>query len=410
MTDRRLFTSMAALRGHPDKLCDRISDALVDAHLNLDTNARIRAETAAAGQVVFVAVDARLRGQVDLTGVVRATIAETGYDPGDLDPRRCTILLQSGSTSPAWASTERGQPTDADAAVATEQTTVFGYACSETAERMPLPIRLAQRIAGRLDRLVLDRAVPGLGPDGSVQVTVEYEGDRPVRIDALVMQLQHRGDAVDLRDAVWRLVVEPTFNRARVGPDSATHLSLNPEGPLLVGGPARGPGHTGRKQASDTYGSAARHGDGALSGKDPSRLDRCAAYAARHVASNVVAAGLATECEVMLSYTLGRAEPATVYARTFGRGQLTNERLSELIRALFDLRPGAIGRRFRLWSLPRERGGHFYRELATGGQVGRTDLELPWEALDAVETLREAGGRTMPSADTSALSAEPASS
>ena len=402
MTERRLFTSMAALRGHPDKLCDRISDALVDAHLALDPRARIRAETAAAGQVVFVAVDAQLRGQVDLTGVVRATIAESGYDPADLDPRRCTILLQSGATSPAWASARRGPAADTDAAVATEQTTVFGYACSETAERMPLPIRLAQRIAGRLDRLVLDRGVPGLGPDGTVQVTVEYAGDRPVRVDALVMQLQHRGNPTDLRDAVWRLVVEPTFERAPVGPDKATHLSLNPEGPLLVGGPARGPGHTGRKQASDTYGSAARHGDGALSGKDPSRLDRCAAYAARHVASNVVAAGLATECEVMLSYTLGRAEPATVFARTFGRGRLANERLSELIRELFDLRPGAIGRRFRLWSLPRERGGHFYRELATGGQVGRTDLDLPWEALDAVETLRQAS----PPAESSAVSAD----
>ena len=402
MTERRLFTSMAALRGHPDKLCDRISDALVDAHLALDPQARIRAETAAAGQVVFVAVDARVHGQVDVTGIVRATIAETGYDPADLDPRRCTILLQSGATSPAWADAQPGPAADPDAAVATEQTTVFGYACSETPERMPLPIRLAQRIAGRLDRLVLDRGVPGLGPDGTVQVTVEYAGDRPARVDALVMQLQHRGDPTDLHDAVWRLVVEPTFDRAPVGPDTATRLSLNPEGPLLVGGPARGPGHTGRKQASDTYGSAARHGDGALSGKDPSRLDRCAAYAARHVASNVVAAGLATECEVMLSYTLGRAEPATVFARTFGRGQLSNERLSELIRQRFDLRPGAIGRRFRLWLLPRDRGGHFYRDLAAGGQVGRTDLDLPWEALDAVETLRQAS----PPAESSAVSAD----
>jgi S-adenosylmethionine synthetase len=280
--------------------------------------------------------------------------------------------------------------------VALEQTTVFGYACSETAERMPIPIRLAHRVAGRLDRLVLERRVPGLGPDGSVQVTVEYDGDQPARVHSLVMQLQYRGKPTDLEDTLPRLVIEPTFQGAAIGPDRTTRLSINPEGPLVVGGPARSPGHTGRKQASDTYGSAARHGDGALSGKDPSRLDRCAAYAARHVASNVVAAGLATECELMLSYTLGQAEPATVYARTFGRGQLSNESLSRIVREVFDLWPGAIARRFRLWSLPRERGGHFYRELATGGQVGRTDLDLPWEALDAVEALREAarlGGR-----------------
>jgi S-adenosylmethionine synthetase len=211
------------------------------------------------------------------------------------------------------------------------------------------------------------------------------------------MKLQYRGKPSDLQDAVQGLVVEPTFRGAAIGPDRATRLSINPEGPLLAGGPVRSPGHTGRKQASDTYGSAARHGDGALSGKDPSRLDRCAAYAARHVASNVVAAGLATECELMLSYTLGQAEPATVYARTFGRGQLSNEHLSQIVREVFDLRPGAIARRFRLWSLPRERGGHFYRELATGGQVGRTDLDLPWEALDSVAALRDAarlGGPT----------------
>ena len=172
----------------------------------------------------------------------------------------------------------------------------------------------------------------------------------------------------------------------------ATRLILNAEGPFLVGGMARNAGHTGRKQSTDTYGGASRQGDGALSGKDPSRLDRSAAYAARHVASNVVASGLATECELMLSYAIGQAEPTTVFARTFGRGRLSNEQLSSIIREVFDLRPGAIAREFRLWTLPRERGGRFYRELAVGGQVGRTDLDLPWEALDATEALRDAAG------------------
>lgn len=219
--------------------------------------------------------------------------------------------------------------------------------------------------------------MPGLGPDGSVQVTVEYENDRPARIDALVIQVQHRGDGADLRAAIQKLAIGPTFRALPIGPDGSTRLIVNAEGPLLVGGPARNAGHTGRKQSSDTYGGAARQGDGALSGKDPTRLDRCAAYAARHAASNVVAAGLASECELMLSYAIGEAEPTTVFARTFGRGRLSNERLSEIIREVFDLRPGAIARRFRLWTLPREHGGRFYRELAVGGQLGRTTSISP---------------------------------
>ena len=392
MTERRLFTSSSVMRGHPDKLCDRISDALVDAHLSIDPEARIRAETAAAGQVVFVATDARVRGEVDITGIVRATLIETGYDRADLDPERCTILAQSSVMTPPWARDRDTSPTDPDAVPASEQTTVFGYACTDTPERMPLPIRVAHQIAGALDRLALGRDLPGLGPDGSVQVTVEYQDDRPARIDALVIQVQHRGDPADLRAAIQERVIGPTFRDLSAGPDRSTRLIVNAEGPLLVGGPARNAGHTGRKQSSDTYGAAARQGDGALSGKDPSRLDRCAAYAARHIASNVVAAGLAAECELMLSYAIGQAEPTTVFARTFGRGRLPNERLSEIIREVFDLRPGAIARRFHLWTLPRSRGGRFYRELAAGGQVGRTDLQLPWEELDAVGELASAAG------------------
>jgi S-adenosylmethionine synthetase len=392
MSERRLFTSSSVLRGHPDKLCDRISDALVDAHLALDPVGRIRAEAAAAGQVVFVVTDARVKGAVDVTGTVRSTLAETQYDLADLDPERCVVLTQSSVMSPTWQRPEADQANDPLAVPSSEQTTVFGYACSDTPERMPLPIQLAHRIVGALDRLVLKREVPGLGPDGSVQVTVEYEDDRPARIDALVLQLLHRGRAADLEAAVQKRVIEPVFREQPIGPDRGTRLILNAEGPFLVGGMARSAGHTGRKQSTDTYGGASRQGDGALSGKDPSRLDRSAAYAARHIASNVVASGLATECELMLSYAIGQAEPTTVFARTFGRGRLSNEQLSAIIREVFDLRPGAIARRFRLWTLPRERGGRFYRELAVGGQVGRTDLDLPWEALDATEALRDAAG------------------
>jgi S-adenosylmethionine synthetase len=392
MSERRLFTSSSVLRGHPDKLCDRISDALVDAHLALDPNGRIRAEAAAAGQVVFVVTDARTKGAVDITGTVRSTLAETQYDPADLDPERCVVLTQSSVMSPTWQHPESDRAADPDAVPSSEQTTVFGYANSDTPERMPLPIQLAHRISGELDRLVLRREVPGLGPDGSVQVTIEYEDDRPARIDALVLQLLHRGRPADLEAAVQKRVIEPVFKDQQIRPDQRMRLILNAEGPFLVGGMARSAGHTGRKQSTDTYGGASRQGDGALSGKDPSRLDRSAAYAARHIASNVVASGLATECELMLSYAIGQAEPTTVFARTFGRGRLSNEQLSQIIREVFDLRPGAIARRFRLWTLPRERGGRFYRELAVGGQVGRTDLALPWEALDATDALREAAG------------------
>lgn len=388
MSERRRFTSTSVLRGHPDKLCDRISDALVDAHLSMDPSARIRAEAAAAGQFVFVVTDARVHGEVDITGVVRATLAETRYRHTDLDPDHCAILAQSSVMTPPWA--QRHETDDDPASVpAQEQTTVFGYACSETPERMPVAIRLAHVIAGELDRLVMLQRLPGLGPDGSVQVTVEYDDDQPVRIDAVVIEVQFGGKDADLQEAVNEIIHGIALRAYSVTVDDATRILINPEGALVVAGPARNAGHTGRKQASDTYGGAARHGDGALSGKDPTRLDRAAAYAARHAASNVVAAGLARECELMLSYAVGEAQPTTVWARTFGRGEIPNERLSELVREVFDLRPGAIARRFRLWTLPREHGGRFYRDLAVGGQVGRTDLSLPWEALDAVSTLRE---------------------
>jgi S-adenosylmethionine synthetase len=386
MSERRLFTSSSVLRGHPDKLCDRISDALVDAHLTVDSHARIRAEAAAAGQVVFVTTDAQLDGEVDVTGVVRRTILETGYDSQDLDAERCTVLTQSSVMTPPWAH----GPADSDDQPAGEQTTVFGYACAETPERMPLPIRIAHRLAGRLDDLVGSTGLPGLGPDGSTQVTVEYMDDRPARIDAVVIQVVYRGSQNTLRDAVQTLVLDPLFADQEVRPDARTRVIVNAEGSGNVAGPARNAGHTGRKQAADTYGGAARHGDGALSGKDPSRLDRCAAYAARHAATNVVAAGLASECELMLSYAIGEAEPTTVFARTFGRGTISNERLSSLLRETLDFRPVVIARRLGLWTLPRQRGGRFYRLLASGGQVGRPDLNLPWESTDVAERLRAA--------------------
>ncbi len=384
MTQRRLFTSNSVMLGHPDKLCDRISDALVDAHLAANPEAMVQAEAAAAGQVVFLVTDVAARGEVDVIGVARRIIAETGYFPRDMEADRCAILAQSSAMAPSWAKRTPGSRG------AVDQTTVFGYACSETQERMPLPIQLAHRLAGSLGELALRQAVPGLGPDGDVLVTIEYADNRPVRIDTIAIQLQYLGNPTELQQALHTLAFVPTFKAMQVEPDAATRLLVNPVGPLEAAGPARDAGHTGRKNADDTYGGAARHGGHALSGKDPSRLDRSASYAARHVATNVVAAGLASECELMLSYAIGETRPVTISARTFGTGLLPDERLSEIIDDVFDLRPDAIEKRLRLRRLPRERGGRFYQKLAAGGHFGRPELDPPWEKLDTVDSLRSA--------------------
>jgi S-adenosylmethionine synthetase len=390
MTQRRFFTSSSVLPGHPDKLCDRISDALVDAHLAADPDARVRAEAAAAGQVIFLVTDISTRGEVDVTGVVRKTIAETGYFPRDMDADRCAILAQTGTMAPPRARRSQGGGTTTAAQDADDQTTVFGYACSETPERMPLPIQLAHRLSVSIAGIALRQAIPGLGPDGDVLVTIEYTDDRPVRIDTIVVRLQYLGSPLQLEEGLHSLAFAPTFKAIQLEPDGATRLLINPGGPLEAAGPARDAGHTGRKNADDTYGGAARHGGHSLSGKDPSRLDRSASYAARHVATNVVASGLASECELMLSYAIGESRPTTVSARTFGTGILPDDRLSEIIGDVFDLRPDAIEQRLRLRWLPRDKGGRFYQKLAAGGHFGRMDLDPPWERLDNVEALRNA--------------------
>ena len=396
MAQHRFFTSSSVLPGHPDKLCDRISDALVDAYLEIDPEARIRAEAAAAGQVIFLVTDVAASGQVDITGVVRRTIAQTGYFPRDMVADACVILSQASTMTPPWSAARidgvvaRHKETEEMDRPAREQTTVFGYACSETPERMPLPILAAHRLAATLGTPALRQAVPGLGPDGDVLVTVEYEEDRPVRIDTIVVQVQYHGTPGKLAEAFTGQVLAPVFQTMPVKPDKSSKLMVNPAGPLEAAGPARDAGHTGRKNADDSYGGAARHGGHSLSGKDPSRLDRSASYAARYVANNVVAASLASECELMLSYAIGQATPTTVFARTFGTGVMPDDELSRLVRDQFDLRPAAIEKRLRLRDLPRERGGRFYQRLAAAGHFGRADLDVPWEQVDAVVALKRA--------------------
>lgn len=388
-SNRRFFTSTSVLAGHPDKLCDRISDALVDAHLSLDRQARVRADVAVAGQVVFLVTDIASQGDVDVTGLVRRTISDTGYFPKDMDAERCAILAQSNVRRPPAEGHGRGGTKDRGAA---EQTTVFGYACSETTEWMPLPILAAHKFSTQISELSRKHAVAGLGPDGDVQVTVEYDGSRPARIDTLVLQLQFLGNPQKLKDPLLSQALTPVFDSLEVKPDRATRVIINPEGPLEAGGPARVAGLTGRKPADDTYGGSARHGGHAMSGKDPSRLDRSAAYAARHAAVNVVAAGLATECEIMLSYAIGELKPTTIDIRTFGTGKVPDVRLSEIVGEVFDLRPSTIEERLRLRSLPGQQGGIFYQRLASGGHFGRRDMDLPWEQADTVEVVRAAAG------------------
>lgn len=393
MTQRRFFTSSSVLPGHPDKLCDRISDALVDAYLMADPETVVRAEAAAAGQVIFLVTDSSPRTELDVTSIVRRIIAETGYFSRDLDADRCAILAQSSAMARPGGKYGQGSPSARTVGEeAEDQTTVFGYACSETPERMPLPIRLAHKISTAIASHSTRGALPGLGPDGDVLVTIEYEDDRPVRIDTIVIRLQFVGDPSDLSEGIQQQVLVPLFREIQMEPDQATRLLINPGGSLESAGPARDAGHTGRKNADDTYGGAARHGGHSLSGKDPGRLDRCASYAARYAATNVVAAGLASQCELMLSYAMGEARPVTVSARTFGTGIISDDRLSEIIASVFDLRRGAIESSLRLRWLPRERGGRFYQLLASGGHFGRTDLAPPWERLDAVDALRKAAG------------------
>lgn len=386
-----VFTSESVTEGHPDKLCDQISDAIVDHYLERDPQARIITECAAAKGVMFIATRFASDVRADIAGVAREVIRQVGYIDGDFSARDCSILSNLVEL-PATARVdwdERELDDDAlDRLAAHYQVSAFGFACRQTPALMPMPIWLAHQLAQRLSAARRD-LLDYLTPDGTIQVGVEYRAYRPHRIHGITVVVSQKSAGAPalekLRQELIEQVIHPVFQDEPVRPDSHTRIFINPEGLRVGGGPARHSGMTGRKTAMDTYGGYAHQSGSAMSGKDPLRIDRTATYVARYAAKNVVAAGLAEECEVQISYSIGLAGPVSLQVETFGTGTVADDEIARRLEASIDFRVGAIIRDFDLRHLP-ARGG-FYRPLAAYGQVGRLDIDLPWERMDRAEAL-----------------------
>jgi S-adenosylmethionine synthetase len=382
-----IFTSESVTPGHPDKLCDQISDAAVDAFLEQDEAARIVVECAIATGILFIAARFAADANVDVPSLARSVIADVGYTGDSFDARSCSILT---SFTPLDG-VKRARPASEANEPAQEQVNAFGYACRETDALMPLPISLAHKLARALNAARAECA-DWLSPDGKTQVAVQYKAGRPHRIHSVTLTAATATSVKRARveEAMRELVVKTAFRDEPLRPDSASGIHVNAGGLHLVGGPARHSGLTGRKNGIDTYGEYARQSGAALSGKDPSRIDRIGAYAARYAAKNLVAAGLAEACEVHLAYSIGVAEPISVWVNTFDTGQLPPDELRRRLLRAIDFRPGAIEQRFALRARAQAAGeAGFFRRLAVFGQVGRTDLPLPWESVDLGAALLE---------------------
>ena len=392
--DKRLFTSESVTEGHPDKMCDAISDAILDALLAQDPMSRVACETATTTGMVLVMGEITTKAYVDIQKIVRDTVREIGYTRGKygFDADTCGVItaIDEQSTDIAMGvdkalEAKENQMNDEqiDAIGAGDQGMMFGYATNETEEYMPYAIMLAHKLTRQLTKVRKDGTLSYLRPDGKSQVTVEYdENDKPVRLDAVVLSTQHDPDVTQeqIHKDIKKYVFDPILPKEMV--DENTKYYINPTGRFVIGGPHGDSGLTGRKIIVDTYGGYARHGGGAFSGKDCTKVDRSAAYAARYVAKNIVAAGLSDKCEIQLSYAIGVAHPTSIMVDTFGTGKLSDERLTEIIRENFDLRPAGI---IKMLDLRRP----IYRQTAAYGHFGRHDLDLPWEKLDKVDTLKK---------------------
>lgn len=397
MTNRRLFTSESVTEGHPDKICDQISDAILDAILADDPNARVACETTVTTGLVLVAGEITTSTYVDIPKVVRETVKEIGYTRAKygFDAETSAVLTAIDEQSPDIAAgvdvaleSREGQLSDdaLEAIGAGDQGLMFGFACDETPELMPLPISLAHKLSRRLAEVRKEEILPYLRPDGKTQVTVEYgEDNRPVRVDTIVISTQHHPEISleQIQRNIREYVIDAVVPAELI--DGETKFFINPTGRFVIGGPQGDAGLTGRKIIVDTYGGYARHGGGAFSGKDPTKVDRSAAYAARYVAKNIVAAGLASKCEVQLAYAIGVAQPVSISIDTFGTGKAGEEELVGWVRELFDLRPAGI---IKMLGLRRP----IYRQTAAYGHFGRTDVDLPWERTDKAGALKNMSG------------------
>ena len=408
-----LFTSESVTEGHPDKVCDQISDAILDEFLTKDPQARVAAETTVTTGMALVCGEITSDCYVDIPSVVRNTIKNIGYtqkDGGGFDYNTCAVLTSideqssdiAGGVNKALETRNENSDTSASETEdigAGDQGIMFGFACNETPELMPLPISLAHKLSYRLAQVRKQGILNYLRPDGKSQVTVEYKDGRPERIHTVLISTQHdpeiNGQTSNskvqeiISNDIKKYVIEEVFKTEPIKPDLNTVILVNPSGRFVVGGPQGDAGLTGRKIIVDTYGGYSRHGGGAFSGKDPTKVDRSAAYASRYVAKNIVAAGLADKCEIELAYAIGVAEPVSIMVDTFGTGKISDDEISKLVRKNFDLRPSGIIKQFDLRGLPSKNGGKFYQLLAAYGHMGRSDIDVPWERVDKAAVLKE---------------------
>lgn len=394
-----IFSSESVCEGHPDKLCDQISDAIVDHFLQQDIYSSVIAECAVSTAIVFIAARFASAGQVDFSNMARSVINQVGYNQKDFNSRTCSIV-----TSLKELPYDRSRVFDEQIASdeelsnikAKNQATIFGYACNQTSAFMPYPIWLAHKLTRRLASVRIQNILPYLTPDGKSQAAIEYKNGKPYRIHSITVvgaqaKPQEKGgpSLQTLRDDIMEHVVKPVFADEELKIDDRTQVFINPDGPFILGGPSVHSGLTGRKNAIDTYGEYSRHSGAALSGKDPMRIDRIGAYVARYAAKNIVSAGLADECEVHLTYSIGFANPVSVQVETFGTGKIDDAEIAKTISRHIDFRLAGIVKKFNLRRLPSIIKGGFYRKLASYGHMGRMDIGLPWEQTDKAEALRE---------------------